>query len=124
LEKNLKGGWMKEKINLENLTPEQKEELWKTYGKKIEEEKEEQPKDEQKEKPIRSVFIPLGSGWNANFVLWSTTLQIVKSKKEGDVWSDYDKINLSKRLLIELMTRIPSFVAEIESHEGMKDESG
>jgi len=109
------------KINLENLTPEQKEEIWKTYGKKIEEsKKEEQPKEEPKEKhekPIRKIFVPLGQNFNAKFTLWENNLQIVKSKKENDEWSDYQTISLSKRLLIELMARIPIFLAEIESHE-------
>ena len=70
-----------------------------------------------KERPIRQVFIPLGQDYNSKFTLWKNSLQIVKSHKENNVWSDTQNINLSKRLLIELMSRIPSFVAEMEARE-------
>jgi hypothetical protein len=104
--------------NIDQMTMKQQMEYWKkkAEGKGIE---KEEPKEEESkhEKPIRKVFVSLGQNFNAKFTLWENNLQIVKSKKENDEWSDYQMISLSKRLLIELMTRIPSFVAEIESRE-------
>lgn len=100
-----------EKKDFDALTPAQKEEIWKTFG------RQEKEEVEKKQKPIRSVFIPLGSDYNAKFTLWDNNLQVVKSRKKDNEWEDYQKINLSKRLLIELHARIPSFIAELESRE-------
>jgi len=107
--------------NVDGMTMKEQMEYWKKKA-EVPEVKEEYKGEH--EKPIRKVFVPLGQNFNAKFVLWSNNLQIVKSKKEGEEWSDYDKINLSKRLLIELMARIPSFLAEIEAREKTEKSEG
>jgi len=106
--------------DFENLSEEEKKAMYEQWVKTQEQSKESQ----EKKKPIKQFFIPLGANYNAKLVLWDSSLQIVKSKKTGDTWEDYDKINLSKRLLIELMSRIPSFVCELEAREktGEKEE--
>lgn len=105
----------KKKINIEDLTEEQKEELWKAFGRKEEMEDKEIDKEVPKVKPTMSIFIPLGENYNAKFVLWDNNLQVVKSRKKGDEWEDYQTINLSKRLLTELMPRIPAFILQIDA---------
>lgn len=97
-------------VEFEDLSEEDKKKLME----------EAKGKKKKKKRPIRSVFIPLGSDYNARFNLWDTNLQIVKSHKEDDEWEQYDKINLSKRLMIELGSRIPTFIAEIEEKEQEK----
>jgi len=84
------------------------------------EKKEEKEVKDFKEKitPIRTVFIPLGKDYNAKFNLWDNNLQIVKSRRtESGEWEDYQKINLSKRLLTELSGRIGTFITILDETE-------
>jgi hypothetical protein len=100
--------------DFENLSEEEKKRAYEEWIKK---KAVDAIKPQEKEKPVRQVFIPLGEDYNSKFVLWKTSLQITKSHKEGGEWKDTQTINLSKRLLIELMARIPSFVGEMEARE-------
>ena len=65
---------------------------------------------EEKKHPIKTKWIPLGETYAAKFTLWENNLQIEKLRKEEGKWNTYDKINLSKRLMMELCPKLPIYI--------------
>ncbi|MHA1853769.1 MAG: hypothetical protein ACTSUF_09735 [Candidatus Heimdallarchaeaceae archaeon] len=60
--------------------------------------------------PIRSEWIPLGEEFAVRFVLWDRNLTIEKKKKVNNDWQTSQMIRLSRRLLTELLPRIPVYL--------------
>ena len=99
LEKNL-GDFIPK--NFENLTDEEKKQMYETWIKTQQEQKK-----EVKQKPIYRNYFPLGEGSGISVTLWSNSLQLQRREKEGDTWKTTQEIHLARNILEKLFIRLP-----------------
>lgn len=97
----------------EDLTEEQKKELWSAFGPKIKEEKKEPT--EEKKRPIFQEWLPLGESYGVNISVWDNGVTLQKRKKESGEWTDTEKFTLSKTVLERIFLKIPYWYGLIKS---------
>jgi hypothetical protein len=103
-------------MDFENLSPEQKKELWEMFLKQQKPEpKQEEPKEIKK--PVSTDWISLGQSYGVSIAVWQNGITLTKKKKEGNDWKDTEKFNLSKKVMTELFVRIPGWFASISKEE-------
>jgi hypothetical protein len=97
-------------MDFESLTPEEKKKAFEMWA-------SQKPKEEPKQKPVMTDWLPLGQNYGVNIAVWPNGITLTKRKKEGDQWQDTERFNLSKKVMTELFVRIPGWFAIVSKEE-------
>ena len=96
--------------NFENLTDEEKKQMYETWIKSQQEQKKEV------KHPIMTEWIPLGKNYGVSISIWDNgiTLQKRKRNESGEWENTNQKFNLSKTIMERIFLKIPGWYAMVK----------